>query len=295
MTNSIAAYLDRLKSELKGSDPALIQDALSDSEEHLRSALDTALGETPGLTEAEALRDIVEKYGEPAEVAGAYRDAESHITPFSTPTRLSPAPSFVMKFFMIVAEPRAWGAFLYALLSFLFGMVYCGWALVGGAVAFPSLVFIIGVPITALFFLSLRGIGLLEGRIVEALLGVRMPRKPFFVNRDLKWTGKLKSLYTEALTWKILLYMLLQFPLGAIYLALTWGIFTFAVGFITAPIFELVLHIPLDLMGTDVFTPLWLLPFVCAAGFFLLAAALHMAQWAGKFHGRYAKAMLVRK
>ena len=295
MANSIEADLDRLRSARTGSDPALIQDALSDSEEHLRSALDSALGETPGLSEEGALRDIIEKYGDPAEVAGAYRDADACLTPFSTPVPASPAPSFLMKFFGIMAEPRAWGAFLYALLSFLFGMVYCSWAVVGGAVALPSLIFIIGVPITALFFLSLRGIGLLEGRIVEALLGVRMPRKPFFVNRDLKWTGKLKSLYTEALTWKILLYMLLQFPLGAIYFALTWGVFVFAVSFITAPIFELVFHIPLDLMGTDIFTPLWLLPFVCAAGFFLLAAALHLARWAGKLHGRYAKALLVRK
>lgn len=293
--NRIDAYLDRLRAELEGSDPALIQDALSDSEEHLRAALDSALGETPGLSEEEALQDIIEKYGEPAEVATAYRDAEARLTPFSTPVPASPAPSFLTKFFGIVAEPRAWGAFLYVLLAFLFGMVYCGWALVGGAFAFPSMIFIIGVPITALFLLSLRGIGLLEGRIVEALLGVRMPRKPFFVSRDLKWAGKLKSLYTESLTWKILLYMLLQFPLGAIYFGLTWGVFVFAVSFITAPILELVFHIPLDLMGTDVFTPLWLLPIVCAAGLFLLPAALHLAKWTGKLHGRYAKAMLVRK
>ena len=58
--NRIDAYLDRLRAELEGSDPALIQDALSDSEEHLRAALDSALGETPGLSEEEALRDIME-------------------------------------------------------------------------------------------------------------------------------------------------------------------------------------------------------------------------------------------
>jgi hypothetical protein len=295
MINSIDTYLSRLKSELEGSDPALIQDALSDSEEHLRAALETALGETPGLSEEEALRDIIEKYGESAEVAAAYRDAEARLTPFSTPVPVSPAPPFFMKFFGIVAEPRAWGAFLYALLAFLFGTIYCGWALVGGAFALPSMIFIIGVPITALFLLSLRGIGLLEGRIVEALLGVRMPRKPFFVSRDLKWTEKLKSLYTEALTWKILLYMLLQFPLGFVYFIVIGGAFTLALGFITGPVLELSLHLPLEVVGTDKFTPLWLLPIVCAAGLFLLPATLHLAKWMGKFHGRYAKAMMVRK
>jgi hypothetical protein len=295
MVNSIEAYLDRLRSALSGSDPALIQDALSDSEEHLRSALDTALAETPGLAVEEALPALLEKYGEPAEVAAAYRDAEAFLTPFQAAAPAAPSPSLFFRFFRILAEPRAWGAFLYTLLAFLFGMVYCAWAVVGGAVAIPSLLFIVGVPLTALFLLSLRGFGLLEGRIVEALLGERMPRKPFFVSRDEKLTTKFKSLYTEALTWKILVYMLLQFPLGLLYLGIVWGTFLFAFAFVTAPVLELIFHIPLDLVGTDRFTPLWLLPFVFLAGLFLLPATLHMARWVGKLHGRYAKAMLVRR
>ena len=39
MTKSIEEYLDQLKAELKDSDIATIQDALSDAEEHLRMAL----------------------------------------------------------------------------------------------------------------------------------------------------------------------------------------------------------------------------------------------------------------
>jgi hypothetical protein len=237
----------------------------------------------------------LDKYGSPAEVAAAYRDAESFLAPFQAAAPPAPSPSLIVRFFRILAEPKAWGAFLYVLLAFLFGMVYCAWAVIGGAVAFPSLLFIIGIPITVLFLLSLRGLGLLEGRIVEALLGERMPRKPFFVSKDEKLTVKFKSLYTEALTWKILLYLLLQFPLGLLYLGIVWGTFLFAFAFVTAPVFELILGIPLDLVGTDRFTPLWLLPFVVLAGLFLLPAALHLARWVGKLHGRYAKALLVRK
>ncbi len=295
MANSIDAYLAHLRSALAGSDPALIQDALSDSEEHLRSALDIALAETPGLVEEEALPALLQKYGAPDEVAAAYRDAEAFLSPFQAAAPPPSSPSLIFRFFRILAEPKAWGSFLYTLLAFLFGMVYCAWAVVGGAFAIPSLLFIVGIPITALFLLSLRGFGLLEGRIVEALLGERMPRKPFFVNRDEKLTTRFKSLYTEALTWKILLYMLLQFPLGLLYLGIVWGTFLFAFAFVTAPVFELILHIPLDLMGTGVFTPLWLLPFVFLAGLLLLPAALHLARLMGKLHGRYAKAMLVRR
>ena len=35
MTKSIEEYLDQLKVELKDSDPATVQDALADAEEHL--------------------------------------------------------------------------------------------------------------------------------------------------------------------------------------------------------------------------------------------------------------------
>ena len=71
--------------------------------------------------------------------------------------------------------------------------------------------------------------------------------------------------------------------------------FIFALSFITAPVLELVFHIPLDLTGTDVFTPAWLLPLVCLAGLLLLPLTLHVAKWMGRWHGRYAKAMLVRR
>ena len=42
MYNSIEDYLNALKTELQGSDSALIQDALSDAREHLTAALTAA-------------------------------------------------------------------------------------------------------------------------------------------------------------------------------------------------------------------------------------------------------------
>jgi hypothetical protein len=43
MFESLELYLERLKLEMKDCDSSLIQDALSDAEEHLRAALDSAL------------------------------------------------------------------------------------------------------------------------------------------------------------------------------------------------------------------------------------------------------------
>ena len=43
MITSVEEYLNKLRKELAGCDPATIQDALADSEEHIR----TALGDDP--------------------------------------------------------------------------------------------------------------------------------------------------------------------------------------------------------------------------------------------------------
>ena len=60
MTESINEYLDLLKEELAGNDRATIQDALSDAEEHLRTALDDALETRTDISEADAIPTIVE-------------------------------------------------------------------------------------------------------------------------------------------------------------------------------------------------------------------------------------------
>lgn len=197
MFKDINDYLDKLKKELKGCDPALIQDALSDAEEHFRTALEEALECTPGISEADALYPLVEKYGIPSDVASAYREIESCVLPTLAVSKPLAAQSFWAKFFGVLADHHAWGAFLYMLLSAITGCFYGMWALLGASFSLFSLILIIGLPVTGLFLLSIRGIALMEGRIVEALLGLRMPRKPLFVRKDLGWKDKLKALITE--------------------------------------------------------------------------------------------------
>ncbi len=295
MFSDVDDYLAQLKVALKGSDRSLIQDALADSEEFLSTALDKANIEQPGQTKKEALNSIIAKYGSPAEVAGGYLDLERWVLSGQKLGEPAKPRSFWTRFFGIFAEPRAWGAFLYLIFAVLTGLIYTTWTLVGGIFSLVSLIFIVGIPSSALFLLSLRGWGLIEGRIIAALLGERMPYKPLFVHQDLKWTQRLKALFLEVQTWKIFLYMFLQFPLGLLYFLLIGGLFVLALSFITSPIMELVYHLPLELLGNEAFTPVWLLPLVCITGFFMLPLTLHLAKFIGRLHGRYAKNMLVRK
>jgi len=295
MIQDIKSYLEELKRELEGMDTALAQDALSDAEEFLTTALKDALANQPGEAGADVLGAIIDKYGTPSEVAAAYKEMESRFPSLRRPSRPVETKNRLTGYFAVLADLKAWGPFLYMVLCFLTGSIYSGWVLLGASVSVISLILIIGIPVSSLFLLSIRGIALLEGRVVEALLGTRMPRKPLFVSPNLRWIDKLKALFTESITWKSLLYMIVQLPLGYIYFGLSAALLSFSLAFITSPVVELIFHKPLDLLGPGAFTPVWLLPIVSVAGFFMLALTLHLAKWVGKVHGRWAKFMLVRK
>ncbi|MCK4652825.1 MAG: sensor domain-containing protein, partial [Candidatus Cloacimonetes bacterium] len=266
MYKSIDEFLSVLKRELKGNDRALIQDALSDAEEHIRTALENIMNTKQEITEEEALSQAIESYGDPSEIAADYKKLDEYLTPMLAPSDKVDRRPWWKKFLLIIADPRAWGASLYMLISILTGIIYHTWAVCGLSVSLPLLIFIIGLPLAGFFLLSVRGIALLEGRIVEALLGMRMPRKPMFMSKDKGWWGKFKALVSSGITWKALVYMLLQMPLGIFYFTLIITLFAVSLSFIAAPILELVFHLPMEINGTDAYTHKWLLPLLPVAG-----------------------------
>src|SRR6476469_9336347 len=75
MPTTIPDYLDQLRAALSGADPALVQDALYDAEEYLRSEL----AEHPEQSEAEVIASVASSYGAPYEVAEIYRDTEARV------------------------------------------------------------------------------------------------------------------------------------------------------------------------------------------------------------------------
>jgi hypothetical protein len=309
MINSIEQYLSELKKELSGSDRATIQDALSDAEEYLRNALNSAAGR--GTSQAETLVPIIEKYGSPAEIAAAYRDIESHTPPAFAPPALkevkpSPAPALkavspdtrplITRFFGVYAEPRAWGSLFYLLFSLVTGIIYFTWVVTGISLSLGLLVLIVGLPIAGLFLLSVRGITLVEGRLIEALLGVRMPRRPLFSRRDIGWWQKFKGLITSGNTWTALAYMILQLPLGIIYFTVFVMLIALSAWLIGSPIWQLGFDIPLAMAYPyEYYFANWALPLAVIGGILLITATMHLAKLAGKGHGLLAKALLVRE
>lgn len=296
MFEDVDKYLDQLRQGLKGCDSALIQDALSDAEEFLRTALVSAKKENPGISEDEALGPIIDKYGSPDEIASAYKEIESRTSPSLTSTVPQRDRSNLIKFLSIYGDSQAWAAVLYLVFSVVTGSIFGLWTLLGAGISLCTLFLIFGLPLLGLYLLSLRGIALIEGRIVEALLGIRMPRKPIFIQKGLSLSKKLRVLLTESLTWKIFIYLITRFPLGFIYSFGLLILIAFSIKFITYPVLGSVFDRALITLGElKYYISIFLFPVVSLVGFFLLALTLHLAKLVGKLQGRYAKSMLVRK
>lgn len=291
--NSITGYLTQLRAALDGSDTAIIQDALSDAEEHLRSALESAQTDQPELPKSEALQPIISEYGTPEEIAEAYREIEAYTRPIWSASEPQKKRNIIARFFGVFIDPRAWGALVYLLLSLITGALYFCWAFIGLSTSLIFSLFIFGLPLAAFFMLSIRGVALFEGRIVEALLGVRMPRRAVFTPENMNWRERLKVQLTDKQTWLIVVYMFLQGVLGYIYFAAFILLIASALMFVGVPVFSS-LGLPIvTINDMHYFAPVELLPISVLSGILLAAITMHLAKLIGKWHGRYAKFMLV--
>jgi len=304
MIQSIDDYLAQLKKELSGCDRATIQDALSDAEEYLRTALNSVTSNDAAISEADTLSQIIERYGMPEEVAIAYREIEHRITPaLAQPSyrnepeksrKVKDERSFLNRFFGVFADPLAWGSFLYLLFSLATGVLYFTWVTTGISLSAGLMVLIIGLPFTGVFILSVRGIGLVEGRIVEALLGIRMPRRQQFHRRNMGLWSRFESIILDKHTWFSIVYMIIQLPLGTLYFSVFITLIALSLSGIALPILQLGYDIPVNINNASYYLDGWMLFLVVLAGILLATLTMHLAKYVGRMHGALAKALLVR-
>jgi hypothetical protein len=294
MIKSVEEYLDQLKTELQGSDAATIQDALADTEEHLRAALAGMRERDPAQSEVEALERGIEQYGSPEETASAYREVERRTSPGLAKPDPAPQGSALKRFLSVYEDPKTWGALLYMLISLVTGIVYFTWVVAGLSLSISFAIFIFGLLFAVFFTISLRGLALLEGRIVEGLLGMRMPRRSSFFPKGASWLERLKANLTDKQVWLALVYFLFQMPLGVIYFTIVVTLFSLSISFMAAPLVQTIADFPILSLGSaKYYLPLWSTPLFILLGFLIWTLAMHAGRWIGQVHGRYAKLLLV--
>jgi uncharacterized membrane protein len=292
---TIPEYLDQLRYELRAADPALLQDALYDAEEYLRSEL----AANPGIDEATLLASIATSYGAPEEVAAIYRDTEVQVSKALKPPAPAQRRSALGQFFGVAADARAWTALFYMLLSMATGIVYFTVVVTGLSMSVGLAMLIIGIPFVILFIGIVRLLSLVEGRIVEVMLGERMPRRPLYAERGLPLLTRIGNMFTDPRTWSTMLYMALMMPLGILYFTVAVTGLAVSLSLITGAIATALAKIGLPVFDGNLqfglYEPaFWQLPLILGIGVLGLFVTLHVARLIGMVHGTLAKHLLVK-
>lgn len=238
---SIDEYLKQLRQALQGADPALVQDALYDAEEYLRAEV----AAHPGKSEADVLELIASTYGAPEEVATAYRDTEVKVkaalrSPAARPRTDASLPA---RFFGVYLDPRTYTSLFYMLLTLATGIVYFTFVVTGLSLSLGFAVLIIGIPFFLAFIGIARVIALGEGRLLEAVTGERMPRRPVHPGPAAHWWDRIIGMLKDLRTWTTLAYLTLMLPLGILYFTVAILGICIVVAFIGAPAFWAAEHL----------------------------------------------------
>jgi uncharacterized membrane protein len=299
---SIDEYLKQLRAALAGEDPSLVQDALYDAEEYLRAEV----AAHPDKSEADVLELIASTYGAPDEVAAAYRDTEAKVKAALKPPAPPPIArrSWLGRFFGVFLDVRAYTSLFYMLLSLATGVAYFTFVSVGVSLSLGLAILIIGIPFFLAFIGMARVIALGEGRLIEALTGERMPRRPVHPGAAAGWLARIGEMLKDVRTWTTLLYLIVMMPLGIIYFTIAITGLALGLRMAVAPFLAAGVELgwlpwaSLDFARIDNIdygsTPSLLGSLVLMAlGLVVIALTLHAARGIARGHARLAKALLV--
>jgi uncharacterized membrane protein len=300
---SIDEYLKQLRSALSGEDAALIQDALYDAEEYLRAEV----AAHPGRSEADVLELIASTYGAPEEVATAYRDTEAKVkAALKAPTPAASAEAGgLRRFFGVFMDVRAYTSLFYMLLTLATGIAYFTVVVTGLSLSVGFAILIIGIPFFLAFIGVTRVIALGEGRLLEAVTGERMPRRPLHPGPAASWLTRIVDMLKDVRTWTTLLYMLLMLPLGIIYFIVAVTVLSAGLALTAMPFLALAEHVGLAANATLFSDDASIGSFVLAehsllaalilgvVGVLVVTLLMHLARAVARGHARLAKTLLV--
>jgi uncharacterized membrane protein len=292
---SIEQYLEALRAALAGEDPALVQDALYDAEEYLRAEV----AANPERSEADTLELISSTYGAPDEVAAAYRTTEKQVRTALAPPPRKESRTALGRFFAVYGDSRAWTALFYMLLAIVTGIFYFTVTVTGLSLSAGLMILIIGIPVFLLFVGFTRVLALAEGRLVEGLLGQRMPRRPLYPSKGMPIIERIKEMLVDRRTWTTMFYFLLMLPLGIFYFTLAIAGIAVSLGLIGGSIGSMLMHFGYGAGGISIDDGIYfgpspiLAPLIFIAGVLLLTGFMHLVRGIGRAHGTLVKHLLV--
>lgn len=268
--SSIEGYLARLEVALHGADPALAHDALIDAEEHLQAAVRRGVPVEQAIEAYGSVDEIAAAYrglpadpaGKPDETSGRSVDPPSTDgSPRGAPTAAVATPAQVpaprLRDVPIVGiwfDSRAWGALLYfGGVGFVVATGCFVWAVVLGSLAIGLLPIVLGLPLLVLLLGSARALCLVEGAVVQALLGVRMPRRvqPVHGVADVGFWQRIWCWLKDVRSWLSLGYLYANFPVSVALFVVTITMSALSLAMVTGPLLQAA-NVPFVTLSSDV-------------------------------------------
>lgn len=204
---------------------------------------------------------------------------------------------FLHRFFGVALQGRAYLNILYLIVMLPLGIIYFTIVITGFSISIGLLILIIGIFITFLFLLLIRGISSLHLLYASSLLGFELPPKV-----QTGTTGKglfdyLKKILTDSKTYTSMIYMFLELPLGIIYFTIIITLLSISLSFAFSPILwilndEGVIYLSGDqwLWNEDFGNTIFLM----LIGLVLFFSTLHLGNWLAKVEEFLCKNLLLR-
>jgi hypothetical protein len=206
-------------------------------------------------------------------------------------------PSAWRQVFGVVVDPAVYKAWLYMILSLATGIAAFTIVVTGVSVSAGCSVLLVGIPLFLLVLGIVRALSLAEGRLVEGLLGTRMPRRERAELPEAGWLKRVGYWLRDARTWASMAYMILLLPLGIAYFTIAVTGLALGFGLIASPFGAWRGDNTFWWHGTEHTwgaMPYWAMPLAVLAGVVVLLLWMHLIRLIGRGHAAFAKRMLVR-
>jgi hypothetical protein len=186
------------------------------------------------------------------------------------------------------------------LLTLVTGIIYFTVVVTGLSLSAGLAVLVIGLPFFLAFIGIARVLALGEGRLLEAITGERMPRRPVHPGPHSGIWSRIGEMLKDARTWTTLAYLLLMLPVGIFYFTVAIAGISIGVALIAGPFLVMAQHLGWDFNnGISVMQPELLAaplvaPFTIALGVLILTLLMHAARGIGRVQVALARTLLVK-
>ncbi|HEX2127231.1 MAG TPA: sensor domain-containing protein, partial [Thermoleophilaceae bacterium] len=136
-----------------------------------------------------------------------------------------------------ILDPRTYGRITYLLLALPLGVIEFGFLVTAISLGLGTAVTLIGIPILVATVYVWRWLAGLKRSLIGALTGVRIPRPYRTDPPGATWWDRLKSRLADPATWKDLVFLLLQLPLGIASFAIAVCVLCVSLGALFAPVY----------------------------------------------------------